>query len=214
GERAFSPRRLFAHRRQYIDHAAGIESRFLTLRARRLHENPTLAQQRDAKLQRILAGCVRQFVDEGLEHEPQGIAARRAQRAGGYPERHQRSAELEIRHEFRGKLLRAQRRAVGELVPLAEGYEVVTEGRYFPLGIESGLEEMKSGGTIEVMPDIVLPIPQELHGRADLLGNPCRFDHVVVHEAPAEAAAATSHVDGDVRLIEAESFGDDLAARV
>src|ERR1700736_4274065 len=103
-----------------------------------------------------------------------------------------------MRHKFRGKLVRTQRQAAGDLVRLAERNEVIAECLYFSLRVETRLEEMKSGGTIEIVLDVVLPIPQQLDRCADLLGYPCRLDHVVVHEAPAEAAAATSHMDGDI----------------
>ena len=51
-----------------------------------------VGQQVEPELHRILARRVRQLVDERLEHEREGVAARRAQRAGRHAERHHRIA--------------------------------------------------------------------------------------------------------------------------
>ena len=63
----------------------------------------------------------------------------------------------------------------------------------------------KPAGTIEVVAHVVFARPQQLHRRAaDCLRDPRRFDHVVVRQAPAEAAAAAEHVQRDVALGHAE----------
>ena len=91
---------------------------------------------------------------------------------------------------------------------------MIAERLQFPGGIKAGLEEMKTGGAVEIMLHIILPIPQELDGRTGLLRNPGRLNHVVVHQSPPESAAATNHVDGDVRIRQAQRLRDDFSSRI
>ena len=73
-----------AHFLQHAAGARGIEARPSA------RQHFVLAEQIDPELQRILAGSMRQLVDEGLEHEGQRIVAGRPQRPGRHAERHQR----------------------------------------------------------------------------------------------------------------------------
>src|ERR1700734_3199832 len=73
---------------------------------------------------------------------------------------------------------------------------------------------MKPGGAVEVVLEIVLPVPQELDGCTGLLRNPSRFNHVVVHQSPAKSAAATNHVDGDVRVRQSQRLRHDFSPGV
>ena len=67
-----------------------------------------LTEQVEPELQRILAGGVRQLVDERLERERQRVALGRTQRARRHAERHDREAEVEVRHERRRELRAAR----------------------------------------------------------------------------------------------------------
>ena len=139
-----------------------------------------------------------QLVDEGMEHEGQGIGARGPERSGRNAERHQRLLEPEIWDEAGRELGRGESGAAGRLVSLTEGDEVIFPGDQLAGGIDATLEEMEPGGTIEVVFHVVLAGPQELDRRPDLLGDPGRLDHVIVGQPASESAAAPNHVDGDV----------------
>ncbi len=95
---------------------------------------------------------------------------------------------------------------------LAEGHEVVAPGGQPALGVQPRRQPVEAGRTVEVVLDVVLAGPQQLHRRADRLGDPRRLDHEVVHQPPAEAAAAAGEVDGDVLGLDPQGLGHQLAA--
>ena len=72
-----------------------------------------LSQKIQAELHRILAGGVRQLVDEGLHHERQRVAGRRAQRAGADRQRLGRRVQRVVRDERLRELGRADGAADG-----------------------------------------------------------------------------------------------------
>ena len=59
------------------------------------------------------------------------------------------------------------------------------------------------------MAHVVFTGPQQLHRRADLLGDPRRLDHVVVGQPAAEPAAGLHQVHRDVGLLDAERLRAD-----
>ena len=80
---------------------------------------------------------------------------------------------------------------------------MITQRDQRPVSTDSAGKEVKARGPIEVMTDIVLARPEELHGDADFLRDPRRLDHVVVGEPAAEAAASAREVDRDVFFFDA-----------
>ncbi len=60
--------------------------------------------------------------------------------------------------------------------------------------VDAAFEVVEAGGPIEVVAHVVFTRPQQLHRDADDAGDPRGFDHVVVAQAPAEAAADAHHV--------------------
>src|ERR1700676_5081958 len=116
---------------------------------------------------------MRNFIDEGLEYKRQSIAARRPQRSGGNTQRHQRNTQLQMGYEFRRELVGVHVRARRSLAVLAERDEMIAEGLQLSSGVETRLEEMKAGRTIEIVLHVVLPIPQQLDRRTRLFGYPC-----------------------------------------
>ncbi len=75
-------------------------------------------------------------------------------------------------------------------------------------------ELVETGGAIEVVLNVVLACPQQLHRNPGLPGNPRRLDHVVVSEASAKAPAATYDVDRNVFRCDLHRRGDELPPRL
>jgi hypothetical protein len=46
---------------------------------------------------------------------------------------------------------------------------VIAEGDDFAVVVEPGLEEMEARWPVEIMPHIILAVPEQLYRRADLL---------------------------------------------
>src|ERR1700674_5420393 len=116
-----------------------------------------------------------------------------------------------MRYELRPEVAGAHHSTGRSCAVLTERDEMIAESLQFSAAVKTCLEEVKPGGTVEIVLHVVLPVPQQLDRRARLFRYPCGLDHVVIHQAPAEAAAAASHVDGDVRLVHAQGLGDDFA---
>ncbi len=79
GQGAFAPARFFGDQFDYAAHAFGVDAGAVLGRRRCAGVG---GEQVQAELHRILAGGVRQFVDEALNDERERVAAGRAQRAG------------------------------------------------------------------------------------------------------------------------------------
>ena len=125
-------------------------------------------QQIQPELQRILAGRVRELVDERLEDERERVAARRAQGAGRHAERHQRRLEREVRDEARRKLGRPEccaecRRTAAPSPKLTKWFCHATS---FPAASTPPLRKWKPAGPVEVVTHVVFARPQQLHRRA------------------------------------------------
>ena len=101
---------------------------------------------------------------------------------------------------------------LSELLALAEADEVIAPGDEFAGGVDAALQVVETAGTVVSRVEIVFAGPEQLDGHADDLGDPGDFEHVVVGEAPAEAAAGAHQVNGDVVLGDAQQLGDVLAA--
>src|SRR5208282_3512797 len=100
--------------------------------------------------------------------------------------------------ELRRKFSRVHRRRVRDHIAVPEGDEMVSQRNQLSVAIETALEEMEAGRAVEIVLDVALSIPQELHRRADDLGDPGGLDHVVVPQAPTEASADARQVNGYV----------------
>ena len=74
--------------------------------------------------------------------------------------------------------------------------------------VHAGFQIVIASGAVEIMAHIVFAGPQQLHGRAGYFRDPCAFDHVIIREAPAKAAAHPREMDGDVAFLDAQRFGD------
>src|SRR4029077_9149718 len=72
--------------------------------------------------------------------------------------------------------------------------EMVVPGDQIAGGIHAALQILVAAGTIIIVRHIVFTGPEQLYGNAGLLRNVGRFRRIVVHQAPAEAAAAAHHV--------------------
>src|SRR5512137_2693543 len=91
---------------------------------------------------------------------------------------------------------------------------MISPGNEFPAVIQPALEKMKSGWTIMIVVKIVLTRPKQLDGNAHDFRNRCRFQHVVVRQAPPESAARPLHVYDDVSRRNAEHFRNKLTSRL
>ena len=104
-----------------------------------------LAEQVEAELHRVLAGRVRQLVDERLEHEADALLPRRAQRA----RRARRAASATRRSRSSARsppgTRSAEMPAVGaKLLALAEGDEMVAPGDQLARRVHAALEEVEA----------------------------------------------------------------------
>ena len=181
-EGARAPAGLLAHQFEHAAHARCVEGVAL-------HRRYRGRQQVEPELQRILARRVRQLVDERLHRERNAVASRRTQRTRGH-------AVCEG-----GRL----EQVVGDEAPreLADAHvglhrDAVAPGHHLAARVHRTLEKMKASRTIVAVSHVVLTRPQELHRRPGFARDPRRLHHVVVLQAPAEAAADARQVDGDV----------------
>jgi hypothetical protein len=117
-----------------------------------------------------------------------------------------------MRHQPGWEFIGVHCRRVGELAALAEGDEMIAQRHQLAGAVEPGFEEVKAGRAVEVVLDIVLPGPDKLDRAADLFRNPGRFDHKVIAQPPAEAAAHPRHIHGNVALGDAERRCHELGA--
>ena len=74
----------------------------------------------------------------------------------------------------------------------------------FAGSVDPGLQEVETGGTVVIVVHVVFARPKQLYGNAERFGDVGGFDHVVVGETPAEAAADAGEVNGDVGLLHAD----------
>ena len=111
----------------------------------------------------------------------------------GHAERDQRRLEVEVRDEARGELdagdVRGVREALVARRVVAVADEVVVPRHELAGRVDARLQEVEAARPVVVVTHVVFARPQHLHRHADLLGDGGRFAHVVVREAPAEAAA-------------------------
>ena len=94
------------------------------------------------------------------------------------------------RHERRGRVGSAARIAPGIRVgpgrrcwrapALAEGHEVVRHATSLPAGSRPALEEMEARRPVEIVLQIIVAVPEQLHRAAGVLRDPGGLDHVVV----------------------------------
>ena len=84
-------------------------------------------------------------------------------------------------------------------------------GRDPPRGVEAGGQALIGPRPIIVVADVVGPGPQQLHRNPGPMGDHRRLDHEIVHDPPAETAAAPAHVHGDGLQRQAERLGHRLS---
>ncbi len=90
---------------------------------------------------------------------------------------------------------------------------MIAEGHQLAVLVQAGREVMVAARPEHVVLDVLRARPQQLDRRAVELRDHGRLGHVFIRQAPAEAAAAASHVELDVRFRDAERLGDELDAR-
>src|SRR5260370_11464930 len=83
-------------------------------------------------------------------------------------------------------------------------------GDQLTLRVQASLQGVASGGAVEIVADVVLARPDDLHGSADIAGNEGRFNGVILNEAAAETAADESYVYFDMIARNAQSAGDGI----
>ena len=158
---------------------------------------------------------MRQFVNECLHDVAERVAARCAQVSRRHAERHGRDADGKVRNAGRRKFRAIKAGTCHEVRAfVGKTDEVILPRREFAAGVNGTLQLVESGGTIEVVPDIVLAGPQHLDRCAGQLRDHRRFDHIVVVEPTTEAATATHHVNRDVFFCDAKRLRDEHAPRL
>ncbi len=90
---------------------------------------------------------------------------------------------------------------------------MVAERNHLARRLQAALQEMESGGTIEIMLHVVLPRPQQLHRRTRALRDRRRLDHVVIAQPAAEATTAAGHVNSNIPDRNAQRRRDHLRPR-
>src|SRR6266568_3726860 len=141
---------------------------------------------------------MRELIGKRLKDPRKRIAARSAQRVSRNAERHQRSAEEKVLQERAGKFVGGNVGGGREFIAFAKRNKVITPGHEFPGSVYAPLQVMKTGGPIMVVVEIVFARPQQLHGRANLLGDGAGFQHIVVRQPAAKTSAGTLHVHDDI----------------
>src|SRR6266481_4269120 len=81
-------------------------------------------------------------------------------------------------------------------------------GDQFPLRVQASLQDVASGGAVEIVADVILARPDDLHGSADIAGNEGGFNGVILNEAAAETTADERDVYFEVIARNAESDGN------
>src|SRR6202007_110631 len=114
----------------------------------------------------------------------------------------QRVVKNESPRKFIGRNTGGRREALA----LAKRNEMIPPGDPVARCIDSGLQVVVSGRTIEVMTHVVFACPKQLDRSADDFGNVRALNHVVVGEASPEASAHAREVDGDVLFADAKRF--------
>ena len=102
----------------------------------------------------------------------------------------------------------------GELAIAAIADEVIVPRDAAALGIQPGFQIMPAAGAQEILGDVVLARPGQLHRPAGLLCDGRRFHHIIILQPPAETAAHPHHVDGDILRRHAQKFRHGSAARL
>ncbi len=212
GELARAPAGFFGDEFEDALHAGGVEIDFAGIGRGRCAVDAGRTEKIEAELDRIFSRGVGKFVRERLEDPREGVAAGSAQSVSGHAERHEGGAEEKVREKCAGKLIAGDAGGGSELLAFAETDEMIAPGDEFAGGVQTALEEMKAGGAIVIVVEIVLAGPEKFYGDADLLGDGAGFQHVVVSEAATEPAAGALQVNDDVVVGNIENFGDEQAA--
>ena len=89
---------------------------------------------------------------------------------------------------------------------------MIAERDDLALRIHARLEVVEAARAIDTVLHVLPAVPHQLHGLADLLRDGGGFDHEVVAEPAAEAAADAGDVQGDVLFRNPERLGDGGAA--
>src|ERR1700690_3586348 len=107
---------------------------------------------------------MRQFVDEGLEYEAKGVAARSAQRIHGNARRYQRRVKLKVRHESGRKLIWPDARLPGlVLFVLAKTDEMIPPCGQVARSVDRALQVVKAGRAIMIVANIIFPRPNKFY---------------------------------------------------
>ena len=132
--------------------------------------------------------------ERGARHGPVGVLQRQhAQR------------ELVVRQVLRRELLlRPVPAARRRLAVVREGDEVVAPGHELALRVDAARERVESADAEEVLRHVLLAGPHQLDRALEALRDRAGLADIVIHEAPAEAAAHAGLVDLDLRHRHAE----------
>src|SRR6266481_2435408 len=83
-------------------------------------------------------------------------------------------------------------------------------GDQLTLRVQASLQDVASGGAVEIVADVILARPDDLHGSADIAGNEGGFNGVILNEAAAETTADERDVYFDMIARNAQSAGDGI----
>src|SRR4029077_5993273 len=126
-----------------------------------------------------------------------------------------REFQAEIRNAERGKIQgvygsgsRNTDARAGVQRSDGRGSGAMPPGNQVALGIEAGEESVNRRRAIEIVADVVLARPNDLHRRAGFPGDEGGFDGVILNEAAAKTTADERDVDFDVLARNAECAGD------
>src|ERR1700752_4569110 len=91
---------------------------------------------------------------------------------------------------------------------------MIAEGNQLAVAIDSALEEMETCRPVEIVLDIVLARPQQLHRYAGLLCDPGSLRHEIAAQTPTKSAAAPRHVHGHIVLRDTQCRRDQFRTRL
>ncbi|MCG3189220.1 MAG: hypothetical protein LKCHEGNO_01507 [Burkholderiaceae bacterium] len=162
----------------------------------------------------VAPGRGRHLVQERLHHPACRVGAGRAERASGHLQRQQRLRCAVARQVQRRELVGLPvGRGDGGAAFAIEVHQVRVPRRQPALAVERALERHEAARAHEVVLHVVFARPHQLDGdAAGLARDQRRLDHVVVDQAPAEAAADALLVHRHPLQRQLQQPGDECAA--
>ena len=154
---------------------------------------------------KILTAGMGDLVQEGLDDKSIGRVRRGAPGSARHANIIVKIFQAEVVDKSSGKVVAVEFclpqvlvRHIRAPVILAGACQALGPGNKSVVFVQARADLVQSGRTEKVVPDVVLSCPLQLDWPTSLLGNQCRFGHVVIRKTAPKAAAYSRHVNTDV----------------